>query len=66
MFRTKDKRHFNLQRKRLQCKKLVVDESAITENVELLTCWKNYFTNLVQSQMSESESSSAKIDVTQL
>ena len=61
MFRTKDKQHFNLHKKRLERKKLVVDGTAITETVELRTCWKTYFT-LAQSQMSESESSSAEID----
>ena len=41
----------------MECKKLVVDENLITDNDGLLTCWKNHFATLAQSQTCESDQS---------
>ena len=43
MFKTKDERRFNIYQKKTQCGKLVVNGASITDEEELLECWKKSF-----------------------
>lgn len=49
-FKTKDERHFNIHQRKTECRKLVVNGIAITDDDDLRTCWKNYFANLVHAE----------------
>ena len=66
MFRSKDEQRFNLHRKKMESKKLVVDGNPITDNDGLLTCWKNHFEALARSQICESESGVVESEVTKM
>ena len=61
MFRSKEERHFNLHRKRMECKKLVVDGTPITDDDGLLTRWRTHFATLAQSHTLESESGDVRV-----
>ena len=50
MFKTKDERWFNIYQKKTQCRKPVVNGASITDEEELLECWENHFSDLVQTQ----------------
>ena len=66
MLRSKDERRFNLRRKRMECKKLMVDGTPIIDDNGLLTCWRTHFATLAQSQTSESESGDVEGEVPQM
>ena len=54
MFKTKDEHQFsNIHRKRVQCKKLIVNGKPITDEKNLLECWEKHFTELSKSHISE-------------
>ena len=54
MFKTKDEHRFsNIHRKRVQCKKLIVNGKPITDGKNLLECWEKHFTELSKSHISE-------------
>ena len=53
MFKTKDERRFNIHQKKTHCRKLVVNGASITDEEELLECWKNHFSDLMQTQTLE-------------
>ena len=50
MFKTKDEHWFNIYQKKTQCRKPVVNGASITDEEKLLECWKNHFSDLVQTQ----------------
>ena len=50
MFKNKDDRRFNIHQKRSHCRKLIVNGKSVTEEDDLLKCWKDYFSNLAQTQ----------------
>ena len=55
MFRERDERRFDIYQKKTQCRKLVVDGNPIIDEAELLSCWKNHFSNLAHSQTREAK-----------
>ena len=61
MFKNKHARRFNIHQKRSHCRKLIVDEKSVTEEDDLLKCWKNYFSNLAQTQAGNSDLSDLDI-----
>ena len=61
MFKNKDDRRFNIHQKRSHCRKLIVDGKSVTEEDDLLKCWKDYFSNLAQTQAGNSDLSDLDI-----
>ena len=41
----------------IQCRKLIINGASMTDEDVLLDCWKNHFSNLVQTQTSETNDS---------
>ena len=61
MFKNKDDHRFNIHQKRSHCRKLIVDGKSVTEEDNLLKCWKDYFSNLAQTQAGNSDLSDLDI-----
>ena len=66
MFRTKYERPFNIHRRKIQCRKLVVNGISITDDDGLRKSWKDYFATLAQSQTSRSELNQDENDIAQM
>ena len=51
MFRKRDDHRFSINRRRSECRKLMVDGVLVSDDDELRNCWKDHFSELSQSKI---------------